>query len=104
MEKMSLIYSTFPDKEIADNILRSLIEQKIAACGNVWQSSSMYTWNGGFMQEGEYCSFIKTLPFCLEKCLIHIKKLHPYDVPCILTWETNVNTAYFEWLESVLTR
>lgn len=102
MGTMSIIYSTFPNQEKADHILNNLIEHKLAACGNVWSSSSKYMWDGAIMQEGEYCAYIKTLPDFLDRCIAEIKAMHPYDVPCILHWQANGNEAYIAWMESVL--
>jgi periplasmic divalent cation tolerance protein len=102
METMSVIYSTFPNKEIANHVIRALIDQRLAACGNVWESSSMYMWQGDFLQEGEYCAFIKTLPAFKDRCITLINNMHPYDVPCILNWDAHGNKEYIAWLESTL--
>jgi len=99
---ITMIYTPFPSKEVASEIIHILISEKLIACGNIIPSESMYMWLGQLTSEDEYIGIMKTLPEKIESLKNRILSLHPYDVPAILSWQVDVNESYYKWIESVV--
>ncbi|MFZ1750403.1 MAG: divalent-cation tolerance protein CutA [Saprospiraceae bacterium] len=93
-----MLYIPCPTEDVAENILGSLLESKIIACGNVIQSKSMYWWNGDISREDEWIAIVKSLPDLYKVIEIHVKSIHPYDIPAILRWEVDANQEYVDWV------
>lgn len=100
--KYSVVMTTYSDEEVGKKIIDSLLEQKLAACIQVQQVNSFFSWKGEVNKEKEFLLFIKTkhsLYDRVEKC---IKENHSYDVPEILELPIiNGSPAYFNWIEEV---
>ena len=100
-----VVLNTCPDAASAENIARTLLERKLAACINVLPGvKSFFTWQGTNESAEEHLLLIKTSSKvypALEQAII---ELHPYELPEIiavplaaglpgyLTWITH-NTA-----------
>lgn len=99
------VYVTMPDKKNSDAFCRTLVRERYAACANIMDNvSSVYWWDGSVQTEAECICVFKTtaerFPAFLEKA----KKLHPYEVPCIVSWPlTGGNEAYFDWVREETT-
>jgi len=88
-----VIYTTFPDLKSAKHIINGLVKEKLAACGNIFQLQSIFTWQGKIEEESEYGAFYK-------KVEQYIKDNHPYEVPEIISWGIqNGLDAYLDWVE-----
>ena len=95
-----LVYCTFPDKQTAELISTAMVNQKLAACYNLFDMQSGYIWEGAFCQESECVSIMKTLPplgETIEKALL---ANHPYSTPCVLQWQVAANGAYEAYIKS----
>ena len=80
--------------------MHGLVEQKLAACGNMFRISSVYRWQGKIEQADEYAVFIKTQKKLYDRVEAYIKKHHPYEVPEIIAWPIERGLpAYLEWIE-----
>lgn len=95
-----LIYVTTPDKETALMIAQRLIEEKLSACANILPgATSIYRWEGNMEQAEETVMTLKTSKSRLEAAIARIKALHPYEVPCIATFEIQAgDPAYLQWI------
>lgn len=96
-----VFYITHPDEATARRVSEHLVNNRLAACANIFPISSIYRWDGAVQQEGEWVTIVKTrldLENELEK---EILKIHPYEVPCILRFEVRANKAYEEWIQGV---
>ena len=84
----------------AGNLLRSLLEKRVVACGNIIpQLRSMYWWDGKIQDESEALIVMETSADRADEALITIQTLHPYSVPKIIAWEpSDVNKPYLQWL------
>jgi periplasmic divalent cation tolerance protein len=99
METSILVfYVPFPNLQEAQRVGKVLIEKKVAACLNIYQATSVYTWQGDLCSESEHVAYIKTLPQFQEEVQALIEELHPYEVPCIGTMPMQVNKSYYEWI------
>lgn len=93
------VYSTFPDREAAENIGRSLVEAKLAACVNILPPmTSIFEWEGKIDAGTEHAVFIKTRRALAEQAIAAARPLHPYSVPCFLILPIlSGNEEYLAW-------
>jgi len=98
---MHLLYITAPSKEEALNISGSLVSNKLAACCNILEgATSIYEWEGEIKQEAEVIIIAKTSSDIIEKAIEHIKSIHPYDCPCVISIKTDKsNSEFCDWVE-----
>lgn len=95
-----VVYVTFPTQNIAKKVVHELVEEKLAACGNIFRLYSIYRWKNRIEQDSEYGTLIKTKKKLFKKVEQFIKKKHPYDVPEIISWTIDQgSTSYLEWIE-----
>ncbi len=96
---MIWIYTTCKNKKEAVRISNHLIKNKLAACNNMFPISSVYRWKNKIVKDKEYALIIKTKNGKFNKIKNEIKKIHGYEVPCILKININkVNKEYLSWL------
>ncbi|MEX0839782.1 MAG: divalent-cation tolerance protein CutA [Parvibaculum sp.] len=93
------IYTTLPSVEAAEAMGRALVEAKLAACVNIYPGlRSVYEWGEEVVVEDEVAAFIKTRAALAEAVVVAARKLHPYEVPALLTLPILAgNTDYLSW-------
>ena len=74
------------------------IEEKMAACSNVFPIHSAFPWNGKLEKENEFVLVLKTIPSLSISLRTLIEEHHPYDTPCIMSWNAEVNESYGQWM------
>lgn len=95
-----VVYATFPHLKTAQKIIRGLITKKLAACGNIFKLSSIYTWQGKIEKSSEYGALVKTRMSHYKRVEAYIKKNHPYTVPEIISWTVERGLPlYLRWIE-----
>jgi uncharacterized protein involved in tolerance to divalent cations len=96
--------TTFPDLNLANNIAKILVEEKLAACIQVMPSmASTYIWDGKLCQESEHLVLIKTIVSNYESLEARLTSLHPYEVPEIIAIPAiAVEQNYLLWAKSNL--
>lgn len=92
-------YTTYPDKETAVNITKSLLERQLIACANIYPIDSVYHWKNEIVEEQEWVAILKSPAHLKEQLIGAIKDIHPYDVPCIVHWSANANEEYVNWVK-----
>ncbi|WP_394129420.1 divalent-cation tolerance protein CutA [Shewanella maritima] len=99
--KYLIVYSTCPDKTVAQTIARGLISKQLAACVQIGQSiESVYAWQGELCQSQEVPLQIKCLASHYDAIEQMILKHHPYDVPEIIASSIDRGFApYLQWIE-----
>ncbi len=96
------VYITYKDKEEAEKIVRYLLEKKIIVCGNIFPIKSFYLWKGKIENADEFVSIVKTKNENLEKLEKEVKRLHSYEVPCIIKIDVDANEEFEEWINEEL--
>ncbi len=99
-----VVFATFPDIDVARRIVRTLVEERLAACGNlVPGAESIYTWKGAVETSAEVLGVMKTEAARYEQLQARLNELHPYEVPeCIAFPITAGLPDYLRWVaESV---
>lgn len=85
MQQVLLVLTNTPDEACAHSIARALVEQKLAACVNVFPGvRSVYRWQGNIEQASEVTLLIKSTQDRYAELEAAIKAAHPYDVPEII--------------------
>lgn len=81
----------------ADELARSLVESRVAACVQVVPVRSYYRWQGELTESAEQLLVIKTLD--AERVAGALAASHPYEVPEIVTLAVDaVNEPYLAWM------
>ncbi|QKF65857.1 putative CutA divalent ion tolerance protein [Arcobacter venerupis] len=94
-----LIQTTCSNKDEAKKIAKALVEEKLAACVQLSEIESFYSWNNEFCCDNETLLSIKTTKENFEKIKSKIKELHSYDLPEIIQLDiTNASKEYLKFI------
>jgi len=95
-----IILTTLPLDLDADQFARVLVDERLAACVNVFPAMrSTYSWNGAVDVADERQILIKTTRPRLEELRARLNELHPYELPEFLVIEpAEGSPAYLAWL------
>ena len=102
--ELIVVMTTVPDLNLANDIAKTLVEEKLAACVQVMPSmTSTYIWDGKLCQESEHLVLIKTIASNYESLAARLSSLHPYEVPEIIALPAiAVEQNYLLWAKSNL--
>ncbi|MDP3795116.1 MAG: divalent-cation tolerance protein CutA [bacterium] len=100
MDDIVFIYITNPSREFAKDLARHLVEERFAACANIFPIESVYWWKGELIDEGEYVVIAKTTAANFERTQAEVERIHPYTTPCITKIPVVPNGAYADWLRA----
>ena len=100
LNTLRLVYVTTKDKPQALAIGRHLVEQRLAACINVLgDMTSIYRWQGTLEEASEVVLIAKTEARLVPELIATVKRLHTYEVPCVLSLPVREGNAdYIAWL------
>lgn len=95
-----IILTTWPDVESARAAARKLVEEKLAACGNLVPGiESIYRWQGNIETSSEVLVIFKTTAARYPALEARIRELHSYEVPEILSLPVGAGLpAYLRWV------
>lgn len=80
-----------------------LVDKKLAACVQIDEVNSVYSWKGKTLDTEEYRLQIKTRENLYDDVAVQIRMMHSYETPEILaTPMSHISEAYGTWMESVL--
>jgi periplasmic divalent cation tolerance protein len=95
------IYATFATKREADRISGALLEARLVACANSFPIASKYWWKGRIESGRETAVIFKTTDRNARRVIDEVKRLHSYEVPCIVAWKfVAAHGKYLAWVES----
>ena len=96
----SIIYITAGDIEEARKIGRMLIEERLAACANIFPITSIFRWKGKIDEANEFGIFVKTRSEKVKEIENKVKEIHSYEVPCVVSFNMDEGSAdYLEWID-----
>lgn len=97
--EVSTVLVTYPDENTARYVSRSLIERRLAACSNIFAIGSIYRWKGEIEEASEFASLLKIRSEDFHAVVDAVKKLHPYEVPCIVRYDVAEGLVdYLGWI------
>ena len=95
-----LVFCTFPDADTAAAVTKTLVGEKLIACGTILPGArSIYEWDGKMEDASEVLVLFKTASPAYAKLERRLLKLHPYDMPEIVALEAGAaSKAYAAWV------
>ena len=95
-----LVFCTFPDADTAAAVTKTLVGEKLIACGTILSGArSIYEWEGKMEDASEVLVLFKTASPAYAKLEKRLLKLHPYDMPEIVALEAGAaSKAYAAWV------
>lgn len=99
-DKLILVLTNLPDREIARKLAGEAVSQKLAACVNVSADIlSIYNWDGEQQADTEVQLMIKTRQACYARLEALILAQHLYDLPEIIAIPLVAGLpAYLDWV------
>jgi periplasmic divalent cation tolerance protein len=100
MTDLLVVLVTAPSAEKAAELARQLVEERLAACGNVLPGiRSIYRWEGKVQDEPEALLVLKTHRDRFEALRDRVLALHPYQVPEVLALPVEAGSEqYLAWV------
>lgn len=95
-----VVLVTAPNAETGEFLARELVEERLAACGNVIPGLvSVYWWNDEIQRDDEVLVIFKTRRDQIEALEERLVDLHPYEVPEFLSLPVeDAHEAYVRWV------
>lgn len=95
-----VVFTTLETADEAVTFIRTLLEQRLIACGTILPGSrSLYRWEGRIADQQEVVVMLKTRSARLEALQVAFEKHHPYKVPELLALPvTGGNDKYLGWI------
>lgn len=97
-----LILVTAPDRTVALDLARAVVNERLAACVNLLPGvRSIYRWEGGVEESEELLLLLKTRADRVDTLRRRVVSLHPYDVPefVVLPVEGGLD-RYLDWIRT----
>ena len=101
-EEFCEVVVTGPDAEWLAGYTRTLVEERLAACGHtIGAIRSVYRWDGAVQDETEARVALHTRRSLVPAIVERTAELHPYEVPCVIALPLlGGNPAYLRWIEA----
>lgn len=95
------MYITFPDEQSAQELGSKLVQERLAACVNIYPGlKSIYHWQGQICSETEALMLAKTSSKLVEKLMARVAELHSYEYPAMLSLRVEeAYKPYESWLK-----
>lgn len=101
-EEILVVLTTWPDIEMARAAAHTIVEEHLAACGNLVPGiESIYRWQGKVETSAEIIVIFKTVAMSYASLEARIRELHPYEVPEIIAAPVFAGLPeYLGWVKS----
>ncbi len=100
MTSARVVLVTVPDMETAERLTERLVDERLAACGNIVPGVvSIYRWDDQVQRDDEVLIVLKTEQAQVEALRERVVTLHPYDVPEVVVLPiVGGHAPYLEWV------
>ena len=97
-----LLYVTAANRDEAVRIARTLVEERLVACGNVIDgATSVYSWHGKVEESREAVLIAKTDARNVERATARVVELHAYENPAVVAVPiAGGSRDYLTWVET----
>jgi len=94
------VFVTVPGRESALALARQVVEESLAACGNVIPNiTSVFRWDKKVIEEDEVLLILKTSAARSASLIARVAELHSYEVPEVLSLSVeNGYGPYLDWV------
>ena len=95
------LQTTIDDRERAEELVRRVIDARLAACGQITGPlESTYWWKGRLERQTEWSCVFKTTDGLVGRLLDFISEIHPYETPEIVAFAMDVVSSDFgDWMD-----
>jgi periplasmic divalent cation tolerance protein len=93
-----LVYVTNKNLSQAKELVNHLLKKKLIACANIFPIQSIYSWKNKIENSKEIVSLLKIKKENWNKLKKEIKKIHPYELPCIIKLNASANKDFNSWI------
>lgn len=99
-DEIAVVLVTTSSQAEADAIARTLVEECLAACGNiVGPIRSIYRWQGAVEEAAEHLLILKTRRSLFDSLRQRVVELHSYETPEIIALPVSAGSAaYLDWV------
>jgi periplasmic divalent cation tolerance protein len=98
-EEFCEVVVTADDADWLAGFTRTLVEERLAACGHVSPIRSVYRWDDEVHDGPEARVALHTRRSLLPAIVARTSELHPYDVPCVIALPlVGGSPDYLRWL------
>jgi periplasmic divalent cation tolerance protein len=98
--KLIAVYTTVASRDDARRLARALVERRLAACAQISEIESFYSWQGAMHDEPEWRIVFKTTAERYAAVEAAIRELHPYELPAIHAVPVaQASAPYADWVE-----
>lgn len=96
----SIVYITAGDMEEARKIGKILIEERLAACVNIFPITSIFRWKNNIEDAQEFGIIVKTKSRKVKEIEKRVKEIHSYEVPCVIAFRIDGGSGdYIKWID-----
>ena len=105
MTEFLIVFTAFGSEEEAARVVRTLVEERLVACGNLLPGArSIYRWKGAVEDQKEVVAILKTRKSDWPALMSRLSELHSYETPEIVAVRLGSGSpGYLAWLEESLT-
>ena len=93
-----IIYVTYPNMDEANKAISHLLAAKLIACANTFPIKATSCWTSKIEECDEVVAILKTKKENWEIVKTEVKKIHSYQVPCIMKIDVVANEEYEAWV------
>lgn len=77
-----VVLVTAPSLEVAEQVVTTVVEERLAACGNIVPGlRSIYRWQDAVQKDDEVLVLFKTTQETARELMGRVAEIHPYEVP-----------------------
>lgn len=100
MDEIILVLTNLPDRESAERMAQSLIDNHTAACVNILaECNSIYRWQGKTETVSEVPLLVKSTRAAYPRLEASIRARHPYELPEIIAVPVSAGfPGYLQWV------
>lgn len=93
---------TGPDAIVLKRIVRTLVDERLIACGNLVEgATSIYRWQGEVQEDAECLGLLKTTVGRIPELERRLRELHPYDLPELIVLTVSSGSRdYLDWVRT----
>lgn len=101
MSDKIIVFVTAGNMENAENIARTLVEERLAACVNIVpRIRSFYHWEGKIVDDEELLLLIKSRSELFDELREKVLDLHAYELPEVVAVTISQgHQTYLDWIE-----
>ena len=79
---------------------RKLVEERLAACVNIFPITSIFRWKDNIDEANEFGIIVKTRSDKVKEIEKKVLEIHSYEVPCVVSFMIDEGSKdYLNWID-----